>query len=64
MWDGLLDFDRLCEETGKPPLRADEGVFAKLVEALPEVDYVDGNFAGGFGEPDLADELRVPLSAG
>ena len=65
MWDDFITFDQICiDNGGKPPLRADDSVLQKLIEALPAVDYVDGRFRARaeFGA-DLTEEILVPRSA-
>jgi hypothetical protein len=65
MWDDFIRFDQICiDNGGKPPLRADDSVIQKLVEALPPVDYIDGRFRARVElDGDLSEELRVPKSA-
>jgi hypothetical protein len=65
MWSRFRKYDDACiANGGRPPIRNDEGILEKLIEALPSVDYIDGRFReradlGG----DLEEDLRVPRSA-
>ena len=66
MWNGFMAFDQTCiRNNGKPPIRIDAEIFDKLVNALPDVDYVFGQFRTriDFDDVDLEDELRFPKSA-
>lgn len=66
MWSRFLSYDRAClENGGKPPIRNDFRVLEGIVSALPEIDYIGGQFRQKIDlkASDFSDELVVPKSA-
>ena len=64
-WARFLEYDQSCVDNNDiPPIRGPD-VLQKLIDALPESEYVGGKFRvrADFNVPSLADEIRVPLSA-
>ncbi len=65
MWDRFLAYDGFCVENGgRPPLR-DQSFVDRILAALPQVDYVDGQFRrrADLTDQSIADDIRVPRSA-
>ena len=64
MWDRFLAYDQACVDNGgRPPLQDQE--FVNRLEALPDLDYVEGRFRRRADTTDdaIQAEIRVPLSA-
>lgn len=65
MWHRFLAYDQACVDNGgRPPLR-DRAFVERILAALPELDYIEGQFRrrANLEDPDIALELRVPLAA-
>lgn len=65
MWRRFLAYDQACiDNNGRPPLR-DRAFVDRILAALPELDYIEGQFRrrADFEDPAIAAELRVPLAA-
>ena len=65
MWNRYLAYDAACiANGGRPPLR-DRAFIDRILAALPELDYVEGQFRSraNFNAPGIQAEVRVPLSA-
>ncbi|WP_200939224.1 MULTISPECIES: DEAD/DEAH box helicase [unclassified Caulobacter] len=65
MWNRFLAYDQACVANGgRPPLR-DQAFVDRVLEALPDLDYVDGQFRrrADLANDGIQAEIRVPLSA-
>jgi hypothetical protein len=66
MWNRFLSFDDACVKNGnKPPVRNNSIILKKLVDALPDMDYVAGKFRTRIDleKGDLQKEISFPKSA-
>ncbi|RVO48174.1 DEAD/DEAH box helicase [Sinorhizobium meliloti] len=66
-WGSFLTYDKACQDNGgKPPMRNSEQVLRNLVDALPKMDFIDGQFRErlDFEDDDgLAKDLLFPKAA-
>ena len=65
-WRSFLRYDQACiKNGGKPPIRNGQEVLGKLVEVLPEFDFIGGKFRERLDlqNTDLSPDLRFPRSA-
>lgn len=65
MWHRFLSYDQACVDNGgRPPLR-DRAFVDRMLAALPELDYIEGQFRrrADLEDPNIASDLRVPLAA-
>lgn len=65
-WKSFLRYDQACiKNGGKPPIRNGQEVLGKIVEVLPEFDYIGGKFRERLNleNSDLSPDLRFPRSA-
>lgn len=65
MWRRFLAYDQACVDNGgRPPLR-DRAFVERILAALPELDYIKGQFRrrANLDDPSITSELRVPLAA-
>lgn len=66
-WKSFLTYDRAClDNGGKPPMRNSEQVLRNLVDALPKIDFIDGQFRKRLDLEDddgLAQDLLFPKAA-
>ncbi len=65
MWRRFQDYDEACvANNGRPPLR-DRAFVDRILEALPDLDYIEGQFRrrADLEDPGILTDIRVPLSA-
>lgn len=65
MWRRFLGYDQACiDNGGRPPLR-DRAFVDRILAALPDLDYIEGQFRrrANLEDPEIATDLRVPLAA-
>lgn len=65
MWRRFQKFDAICREKGRPPIRKDDEMLQKILEAIPDAEYIKGKFRARF-DPDadwVVGDIRMPKSA-
>lgn len=65
-WKSFLRYDQACiKNGGEPPIRNGQEILGKIVEVLPEFDYISGKFRERLDleNGDLSPDLRFPRSA-
>ena len=66
MFDRFKTFDQVCIDAGgKPPVRNDTAIVAKILEAMPQADYIAGKFRSRteLDDDKIDEDLRFPMSA-
>ncbi|MDS1138765.1 DEAD/DEAH box helicase [Nitratireductor indicus] len=65
-WKTFISYDAACiDNGGRPPLRNGAEVLRKLVDALPQTDYIHGQFRNrvDLDQIDLREDLQFPRAA-
>ena len=65
-WKTFLSYDAACiDNDGQPPLRNGAEVLRKLVDALPQTDYIRGQFRNriDLNQINLGEDLQFPRAA-
>lgn len=65
-WKTFLSYDAACTDNGgRPPLRNGTEVLHKLVDALPQTDYIQGQFRNrvDFDQINVRKDLQFPKAA-